>query len=80
MVFQPGSNKFAMMNLQIIQNQKYLLLRVTNQPLHKADQPLLVHSLLIDHKADLPLAADGGNHIDPLPLRLHGQYGGMALG
>ena len=79
-LFQPGSNRLAMMDLQVIQNQEYLLLRRTNQPLHKLDQSLLVHGILINHKAHLALAADGRDHIDPLPFRLHGKYRRTALG
>ena len=56
-----------MMNPWIIQNREDLLRRGT-------DQPLLVHDILIDHKASLPLAADSRDHIDPLPLRLHWQH------
>lgn len=57
-LFQPGRSKLAMMNLKIIQNQEHLLFRGTDQTLHKADQPLLVHRVLIDHKADITLVAD----------------------
>lgn len=51
-----------------------------DQALHKSDQPLLVHGVLIDHKTDLALTADRRNHIDPLPLRLHRQHWRTALG
>lgn len=78
-LFQPGRSKLAMMNLKIIQNQEHLLFRGTDQTLHKADQPLLVHRVLIDHKADITLVADCGDHIDPLPLRLHRQHWRPAL-
>ena len=60
-----------MMDLQIIQGQKHFPLRTAHQTLHEANQPLLVHGVLIDHKADFPLTADCGDRIDPLPLRLH---------
>ena len=58
-LFKPGGSKLTMMDLQVIQNQEDLLFRRTNQPLHKSNQSLLVHGILIDHKADLALAADG---------------------
>ena len=77
--FQPCGNKLAMMDLQVIQNQEYLLLGGTGQPLHKLNQSLLVHGILIDHKADLTLTADRRDHIDPLPLRLHRQHRRTAL-
>ena len=62
-----------------VQDQKHLLFGGTNQALHKLDQPLLVHGVLIDHKPDLALTADRRDHIDPLPLRFHRQHGRMAL-
>ena len=77
--FQPGRSKLAVMDLQIVQDQKHLLFGGTNQALHKLDQPLLVHGVLIDHKPDLALTADRRDHIDPLPLRFHRQQGRMAL-
>ena len=77
--FQPGCSKLAVMDLQIVQDQKHLLFGGTNQALHKLDQPLLVHGVLIDHKPDLALTADRRDHIDPLPLRFHRQHGRMAL-
>lgn len=79
-LFQPDCGKFAMVNLQIIQNQEHFLLRGTDQTLHEANEPLLVHGVLIDHKTDIALAADRRDHIDSLPLRLYWQYGRPALG
>ena len=69
-----------MMDLQVVQDQEYFLFRGADQALHKSDQPLLVHGVLIDHKTDLALTADRRNHIDPLPLRLHRQHWRTALG
>ena len=80
MFFQPGRNKLAMMNLQIVQNQEHFPLRAANQTLHEADETLLVHGIPIDHKADLPLAVECRDHIDPMPLRLHWQHGRTSLG
>ena len=77
--FQPGRNEFSMMNLQIVQNQKYLSLRCGNQAPHKLDQPPLIHVLLVHHKADIALAADCRNHIDPLPLCLYRQNRRMSF-
>ena len=54
--------------------------RGTDQTLHEADEPLLVHGVLIDHKMDIALTADRRDHIDSLPLRLYWQYGRPALG
>ena len=79
-LLQPGRSKLAMMYLQVVQNQEYFLFRGADQALHKSDQPLLVHGVLIDHKTDLALTADRRNHIDPLPLRLHRQHWRTALG
>ena len=62
-----------------IQNQEHVLLRCAHQPLHETDQPLLVHGVLINHEPDAALAADGRDHIDPLPVRLHWQHGRTTL-
>ena len=78
-VFRSGRSMLAMMDLQIVQDQEHLLLWNANQALHKPDQPLLVHSVLIDHKPDFALTADCGEHIDPLPLRFHWQHGRTAF-
>lgn len=78
-LLRPGRNNLTMMNPQIIQNQKYFLLRTADQTLHETDHPLLVHGILVDHKADIALVADGRDHIDPLPLRLYRQHGKAAL-
>ena len=78
-VFQPRRSKLAVMDVQIVQNQEHLLFSITNQALHKPDQPLWVHGVLIDHKPDFALTADCGEHIDPLPLRFHWQHGRTAF-
>ena len=80
LLLQPSRDKLAMMDLQIIQNQEHFPLRAVDQTLHEADQTLLIHGILIDHKTNLPLTADRRNHIDPLAFRLHRQHGRMALG
>ena len=79
-LLQPGRSKPAMMDLQIVQDQKHFLPRGANQTFHEADQPLLVHGVLIEHKTNLALAADCGDHIDPLPLRFHRKHWRPALG
>ena len=78
-LFQPGRNKLAMMNLQIVQNQEDFPFRAANQTRQKADQALLVHRVLINHVTHFPLPADRRDHIDPLPLRLHRQHRGASL-
>ena len=77
---QPSLDKFAMMNLQIIQNQEHFPLRRADQALHKLDQPPLVHSIPIDHEPHMALAADCREHIDPFPLCFHRQNRWPALG
>lgn len=77
---QPGFNKFAMMNLQVIQNQEHLPLRCADQSLHKLDQPPLIHSVLIDHETHIAPAADCRKHIDPFPLCFHRQHRRLSLG
>ena len=52
-LFQPSRSKLAMMDLQIVQNQEHFPLRSADQTLHKADQPLLVHGVRIEHKTNL---------------------------
>ena len=71
MVFQPWRNQLAVVDLQIIQNQEHFPLRGTHQLHHEPDQPLLVHRFLIDHKANMTLAVNCRDHIDPLPFCLH---------
>ena len=77
--FQPGLNQLAVVDLQIIQNQEHFPLRGAHQSLHEPNQPLLVHRILIEHKANMTLAVDRRDHIDPLPFRLHRQHRRMAL-
>lgn len=79
-LLQPSLNKFAMMNLQVIQNQEHFPLRRADQTLHKLDQPPLVHGVLIDHETHMALAADCRKHIDPFPLCFHRQNRWPALG
>ena len=78
--FQPGRNKLAMMNLQIVQNQEHFPFRAADQTLQEADQPLLIHGVLINHKTDFPLTAKGGDHIDPLSFGFHWQNRRPAFG
>lgn len=78
--FQPGFNKFAMMNLQVIQNQEHLPLRRADQALHKLDQPPLIHGVLIDHETHIALAADCRKHIDPFPFCFHRQHRRLSFG
>lgn len=80
MFFQPGRDKLAMMNLQIVQNQEHFPFRAADQTLQEADQPLLVHGVLINHEADFPLTVEGRDHIDPLSFRFHWQHRRTALG
>ena len=77
---QPGRDKLAMMNLQIVQNQEHFPFRVADQTLQEADQALLVHGVLINHETDFPLTVDRRNHIDALSFRFHRQHGRMTLG
>ena len=37
------------------------------------------YGVLIEHKTNLALTADCGEHIDPLPLCFHRQYGRTAF-
>ena len=42
----------------------------SNQPVHKLDQTLLVHGILVQHEANVPLPAQGGKHIQLFSFRL----------
>ena len=50
---------------------------ITDNPIILA---LLVHGILIQHKANAPLPAQGGKHIQPLSFRLHWQNRGLPFG
>ena len=80
MPVQPGRSFLPMVYFQIVQNQENLLAGGPNQPVHKLDQPLLIHGILIQHKTNVPLPAQGGKHIQPLSFRLHWQNRGLPLG
>lgn len=77
---QPGFNKLAMMNLQVIQYQEHLPLRRADKALHKLDQPPLIHGVLIDHETHIALVADCRKHIDPFPLCFHRQNRRLSFG
>jgi len=78
-LFQPSRDEFSVMNLPIIQNKEYLLPGRANQTTHKLYEPLLIHGVWIEHKADAALVADSCNHINPHPLCLHRQHGRISL-
>ncbi len=58
-LFQPSRDEFPVMDLQVIQNEEYLLPGRANQTTHKLYEPLLIHGVLIEHKADAALVTDG---------------------
>ncbi|MEY8317904.1 TnpV protein [Oscillospiraceae bacterium 50-58] len=66
-----------MMYLYIVQNQENLLLGGPNQPVHKLDQALLIHGILMQHKADVlllapPVSAANASLSGTPFLRFHG--------
>ena len=61
-------NDLAMMNSQIIQNQKDLLAAIFDQPASKFDKYLCV--LLVDQESDLVLVCNRADRTDPLTLRV----------
>ena len=80
LLFQPGRHKLAMMDLQIVQNQEHFPFRAADQTLQEADQALLVHGVLINHKTNFPLTADRRDPIDSLSFRFHWQHWRTTLG
>ncbi len=59
MLFQPFRSEFSVMDFQVVQNEKHLLPGRANQTTHKFDEPLLIHRVLVEHKANPTLIADG---------------------
>lgn len=47
-------NLFRVMNQQIIKNQKYFFVSITNQPPHKIDKLFGIHILFVKHKTQFP--------------------------
>lgn len=64
MFFQPLFNIFAMMNMKVIQNQKNFTPGIFDQPEHKGDQKIGVHSTPVHHKSHFALVGNGGDHAD----------------
>ena len=54
MLFKPFLNLFRVMNPQIIENQKYFFVGITNQPIHKIDKLSGIHIFFVKHKTQFP--------------------------
>jgi len=50
--FQPSCDELSVMDFQVVQNEEYLLSGHTNQTTHELYEPLLIHGVLIEHKAN----------------------------
>ena len=68
-----------MMNLQFVQNEVDLASNILDQSFQKLDQCLLVDAFLAEHEVQLPLIADGADHVDVHLLGLHFQDGRVAV-
>jgi len=61
----PVLHYLRFMGLQVVQDQKYLPSRASQQPAQEHEEQGVVHRLGVGHEADLPLVADGRNLIHP---------------
>ena len=55
---QPGLDGLAVMDAQVVQNQKHLLGRILDQRLHKLDELVAVEGPINDHPACFALVGD----------------------
>jgi len=67
-LFQPFFHQLAMMNTQIVKNQKDFMTNVFDQPFQESNESFRIHVVLVDHKADLALIRDRGNQVDSFTL------------
>ena len=58
----PSLDRLAVIDAQVIENQKLFFARVLDQGLQKLNQFVRVKGLLNDHPACLALICDGGDH------------------
>lgn len=63
--FQPGLDDLAVMDPQVIENQKNLAVRVLDQAGHEFDQHFGVHALSIQHKPHFTAIRDRRDHVNP---------------
>ena len=80
MFFQPVSNDVAMMNFQVVNNQKDFLVSIFNQPIHKLDQRLGIHFVFVNHEAYFSLIGDRRNQIDSFASRMKLDFGCLSTG
>src|SRR5512136_2661189 len=71
-LFKPFLDGGAMMDSQIVQNQKDLSPGSLDQSLHECDQKIAMHRFAIDHETDLPAIGNCRNHADTVLLRTEG--------
>lgn len=79
MLFQPSTYQLAVVHSQIIHDEKDFPPDFRDHALHKFNQLLLVHGILVNHEPQVSLLADGGYHIYPLTLCFHRQNWWLAL-
>ena len=78
--FQPSTHQLAVMHSQIVHDEKDFPPGFRGHTLHKFNQLLLIHGILVYHEPQVSLLADGGYHVYPLTLRFHRQNRWLALG
>ena len=76
----PFLDRGAVMDSQIVHNEKDLLLRVLDQALHKPDENLSRECFPVDHPAHLALVGDARNHVGGKSFGLLAQDRGLTLG
>lgn len=64
-VFEPGFQHLAVMDTQVIQNQKHFAVDIFNQPRQGLDQDLSGYVFTIHHKPNFSLIGDRRDHIAP---------------
>ena len=80
MPFQPSAHQFPVMHSQIVHDEKDFPPGFRDHTLHKLNQLLLVHGILVNHEPQVSLLADGRYHVYPLTLCFYRQNRRLALG
>ena len=76
-LFQPSLNDLAVVDPQVIENQKNHFPGVPHQSLHKAYQYLRRHRLLIHQESHGTAVIDGRDQVDPLSFGLRQHEDGL---
>jgi len=79
-LFKPFLDGRAMMDSQIVQNQKDLSSGSPDQRLHECDQKIAIHRFAIEDETDLPTIGNCRNYADTALLRTEGSNRSDSLG